>query len=158
MPQYEDRPFRAAEPEPNQILKIALGVALGIALAGLLGFAVRMYFVNQAMAQFNNSILQITSQSQRSMELHQARAAASQQAALEQASRQRAEAEARLKELEMLKHQAAVEAARKEAAWRRFYQKPALCDIAEGQAFVECANGFIRASREFELKYAKGQV
>ena len=81
MPQYEDRPFRAAKSEPNQILKIALGVALGLAMAGFLGFAVRMYFVNQAMAQFNNSILQITSQSQRSVQMYQNRAVASQQAA-----------------------------------------------------------------------------
>ena len=158
MPQYEDRPFRAVEPEPNQILKIALGVGLGLAMAGFLSLAVRMYFVNQAMAQFNNSILQITSQSQRSVQMYQDRAVASQQAALEQATKQRVEAETRLKELEILKHQAAVEAARKEAAWRKFYKKPPLCDIAEGQAFVECANGFIRATREFDLKYAKGQV
>jgi uncharacterized protein HemX len=156
MPHYEDRPFRAAEAEPNQILKIALGVALGIAMAGLLGFAVRMYFVNQAIAQVNNSILQITTQSQRSMQMYQDRAAANQQAALEQASRLRAEAAARQKEAQMLKQQAALEVARKEAAWRRFYQKPPWCDSAESQAFVECANGFIRATREFELKYAKG--
>ncbi|MCU1533470.1 MAG: hypothetical protein JWO49_3041 [Arthrobacter sp.] len=158
MPHYEDRPFRAAEAEPNQILKIALSVALGIAMAGLLGFAVRMYFVNQAIAQVNNSILQITLQSQRSLQMHQDQAAANQQAALEQASNQRVEAAARQKETQMLKDEAALEVARKEATWRRFYQKPPWCDTAEGQAFVECANGFIRATREFELKYAKGQV
>jgi hypothetical protein len=111
MPHYEDRPFRAAQAEPNQILKIALGVALGIAMAGLLGFAVRMYFVNQAIAQVNNSILQITTQSQRSMQMYQDRAAANQQAALEQASRLRAEAAARQKEAQMLKQQAALEVA-----------------------------------------------
>ena len=140
------------------MVKIVLGVVLGITVAGLLGFAVRMYFVSQAMAQDNNGILEISAQSQRSMQMHQERSAAMHKAALEQASRQHAEAAAMLREGQMLKQQAVEAAARKEEAWRRYYQTPALCASAEGQAFVECANGFIRAKRAFELKYATGPV
>ena len=44
---------------------------------------------------------------------------------------------------------------RKERAWAKFYQKPARCSEA---ASMECANGFIRAQRTFEDKYARGEL
>lgn len=51
---------------------------------------------------------------------------------------------------------AAVAAAeRKEKAWARFYRKSAHCADA---ATVECANEYIRAKRQFEEKYARGEL
>jgi hypothetical protein len=47
------------------------------------------------------------------------------------------------------------ESARKERAWAKFYKKLAHCDQA---ATVECANGFIRAKRAFEDKFARGEL
>lgn len=44
---------------------------------------------------------------------------------------------------------------RKAKAWARFYRKPATCDEV---ATMECANGFIRAKRAFEEKYARGEL
>lgn len=158
MPQYEDRPFTGDKSQDSQIWKIALGVALGIAIAGVLGFAVRMYFVNQAVKQFNESMLLINTQTQRSMQVYQERAAALQEAALESDNRQKAEKAAAQREAELSKRQLVDEVLRKEDAWSRFYRKPVQCDKAEGQAFMECANGYIRAKRQFEAQYAKGAL
>ena len=47
------------------------------------------------------------------------------------------------------------EADRRERAWAKFYRKPAACNDA---ASMECANGFIRAKKTFDEKYAKGEL
>lgn len=47
---------------------------------------------------------------------------------------------------------AAEEAARKQTAWEKFYQRSSKCRQA---ATVECANDFIRARRAFEAKYSE---
>lgn len=158
MPQYENPPFTAEKSKEIQVWKIALGVALGIAIAGFIGFAVRMYFVNQALQQFNESMRQISLQSQRSMQVSQERAALLQEAARESTNTQMVEKAAAQREAELSKRQIADEVLRKEAAWSRFYKKPAQCDKADGQAFMDCANGYIRAKRQFEEQYAKGAL
>lgn len=50
------------------------------------------------------------------------------------------------------------EVRRKDAAWRKFYERPAGCDKAEGPALVECANHYIRARRSFDTLYAAGKL
>ena len=47
------------------------------------------------------------------------------------------------------------EAERKERAWAKFYRRPPSCNDT---ASMECANGFIRAKRAFEEKYARGEI
>ena len=48
---------------------------------------------------------------------------------------------------------------RKERAWAKLYKKPPQCDDpSAGEPFVECANHFIRARREFEQAYAAGKL
>ena len=42
---------------------------------------------------------------------------------------------------------------RKSKPWAKFYRKPATC---EDVATMECANGFIRARRTFEVRYERG--
>lgn len=158
MPQYEDRPFTVQNSQESQIWKIALGVALGIGMIGLVGVGLRMYFVNQALKQFNESMLHISAQTQRSLQVNQERAAALQQAALDSATRQRQEKASAQREAELSKRELAAEVLRKEAAWIRFYRKPIYCDKAEGQSFMDCANGHIRAKRQFEERYAKGAL
>ena len=46
-------------------------------------------------------------------------------------------------------------AARKEQAWAKFYKAPPLCQSA---ATMACTNAYIRAKREFEARYDKGQL
>lgn len=50
------------------------------------------------------------------------------------------------------------EAQKKEAAWQKFYRRPAHCDRPEGPQFVECANQHIRARRSFDAQYADGKL
>lgn len=47
------------------------------------------------------------------------------------------------------------EADRKERAWAKFYRRPPSCNDA---ASMECANGYIRAKRSFEEKFARGEL
>lgn len=48
---------------------------------------------------------------------------------------------------------------RKERAWDRYYRPPPQCDSTNTDIdLVECANRHIRAKREFEAKYAAGQI
>lgn len=49
-------------------------------------------------------------------------------------------------------------AERKDRAWAMFYVKPPACDDNPTKTtMVECANHFIRARREFEVRYATGK-
>ena len=61
--------------------------------------------------------------------------------------KQRADDEARRAELDA--------ADRKEKAWAKFYRKPPGCETA---ATMDCANAYIRAQRQFEQKWAKGEL
>jgi len=81
-----------------------------------------------------------------------------QQQAQELADRQKREKALQQKLAEDQRREQVEELARRTAAWEKFYKKPAHCDKAEGQAFVECANGYIRAKSDFEKQYAAGKL
>jgi len=53
---------------------------------------------------------------------------------------------------------AAREAARKEAAWKDFFQRSARCAIEQNQTSVECVNEYIRARRDFDHRWDSGQL
>lgn len=56
-------------------------------------------------------------------------------------------------------HQTAMdEQRRRDAAWSGFYRKPANCDNAVGNAFVECGNHYIRERAKFENLYSAGKL
>lgn len=146
---------RRSEADP---IKIALGVAAGILLAGAIAFLARLWLVNQTIGRVNEVVTTINKQAQEQVERERERAAAAQTAArLQEAERRAIEAAMqRAQELEArerLSRQIA-----KEEAWKRFYQRPDSCDRAEGQAFVECANQHIRAKRKFEELWAAGKL
>jgi hypothetical protein len=90
-------------------------------------------------------------QQQEEIARQQARQAAldEQEAAKRRAAREREEQEVAARRAE------AAEAERKEQAWAKFYRKPASCNDA---ATMTCANDYIRAKRDFEKKYAKGEL
>lgn len=146
---------RRSEGDP---IKIALGVAAGILLAGAIVFLGRMWLVHQAIGQVNEAVMTIHKQTQEQIVRERDRAAAAQAAARQQEADRRGieAATQRAKELEAkerLNRQTA-----KEEAWKRYYQRPDTCDRAEGQAFVECANQHIRAKRKFEELWAEGKL
>lgn len=166
MPTPDDRPFSPFEPKSeDRLWKLVLAVFLGFCMAGLLGFAVRMYLVNRAIDQFGDQMRQIGVQSQRLTEHfrlqadQQRRQSAEAARAVQQAKDERARA-AGLAEREKWEAQkvAEVEARRKETAWERYYKRPASCENAQGDAFIECGNHHIRARRKFDELYAKGAL
>lgn len=53
---------------------------------------------------------------------------------------------------------AAREAARKEAAWKDFFQRSPRCVIEDNQTSVECVNEYIRARRDFDHRWESGQL
>lgn len=138
--------------------KIAIGVALGITIAGVLAFAVRMYMAQQALNQINQAALEMNAQIQKTIQESQRHQFERAQRELELANQrridlanaQRLAAHQRKLELDQVAH--------KEKAWAQFYKKPAGCDTAEGDAFMACANGHIRAKRKFEDLYATGKL
>jgi hypothetical protein len=50
------------------------------------------------------------------------------------------------------------EAARKEAAWKDFFQRSPRCAIEANQTSVECVNEYIRAKRDFDDRWGAGQL
>lgn len=95
--------------------------------------------------------LQAEKQQQEEIARQQAKQAAldAQEAARRQAAREREQQEADARRAE------AAEAERKEQAWVKFYRKPASCNDATTMA---CTNDYTRAKRDFERKYAKGEL
>ena len=71
------------------------------------------------------------------------------EAARRQATREREQ------EQETARRASIAEADRKEQAWAKFYRKPASCNDA---ATMACSNDYIRAKREFERRYARGEL
>ena len=147
----EPRPQLAMHP----LTKLALGAIGAVLLWALLGS-----FIQWRAQRAFSEVIQATQQST-------ARAQLESQQAAEQSAQDRQqrldEAEAARVALIRAQQDAIAQAAkardedeaRRTAAWAKFYRKPAACNDA---ATLECANGYIRAKRAFEQKYAKGEL
>lgn len=131
---------------------IALGVAAGIVIAAAVIWQFSEWRMRVALEDIQVKL--------------RAAEAATQQQAVAQAARVEAERLAEQRRIaegqrvaEQLKRQALDRAEAKEQAWKRFYQKPVRCDDSRGGTWsTECANEFIRAKRDFELRYAEGRL
>lgn len=131
----------------GEVLKIALGVAL----AGLLIWGVRVAFINYQLRQLNAVVQESMNNIQLQAEQSQARLREQQrQRAETKAAHLRAQAEA---ERELALRQIAVQEAerRKEAAWQTFFQPSQKC---LNEFSVDCGNAHMKARREFERQYA----
>lgn len=148
--------------QETPLWKIIVGVTLGALLAGFIGWAVRLWMINQAVQHLtdtaNQASQRILENSNRQMQALQQREAERREAA-ELGKRQEAQ---RLALMQRQQAQAQMQAmaaeTAKEDAWKRYYQRPAHCDDAVGDAFVECGNHFIRAKRKFEALYEAGKL
>ena len=142
--------------EDYSVWQIAAGVALGILIAGAIGFFVRAWLAQRAIEQIGQQAQQMLIQQQKASQAAQAereRVAAVRAAAIrdETARRQRQEAAATAAVLD--------EKARREVAWAKFYKKPAHCDNQpNNETLVQCANEHIRAKRRFDTEYAAGKL
>ena len=140
------------EHEDTSVWKIALGVTLGILLAGAIGFFVRAWMAQAAIEQ-------ITQQANRMLiQQQQAAQAARDRAIAEKAEQERATAYAAA--ARQRSQAAATDAAiRRERAWAKYYKRPALCDDQpSNETMIKCANEHIRAKRQFDLDYEAGKL
>lgn len=142
--------------------KMVLAVATGFVLAGAIGYAVRLWIVTQALNEMQRAIGASTSQMMESVRLGAARQqfelVERARFAQEEEQRKRLALAAQQRAVEDSRQAVLIEATAKENAWKRYYTKPAHCDKAEGPAFVECANQYIRAKRAFDELYAPGKL
>ena len=165
LPQYEPRPtgsvrFQVARRRRTEVsmrmLVIGIVIVLGIVVIGVGTMRWRHQVAIEEAEQARLADLQARQQREEQMR----REALEREARLEAertridaqriqayADQQRAAEEARRAEADA--------AARKEQAWAKFYRVPPLCQSA---ATMACTNAYIRAKREFEARYDKGQL
>jgi hypothetical protein len=162
---YDDRDWDRHRPPSDRprddmlMWKVAGGVFIGSLVAAAVIAAVERYRVQVAFEEATRFFQSMTSSAQKSsarataeMREREARRAAEAEAARERAAEQQRSTEAS-------KRAALEEAARKERAWAKFYKRPPMCDDnPNNQTMVECANGHIRAKRQFEEQYAAGKL
>jgi hypothetical protein len=132
--------------EETSVIKIMLGVAMGIALAGLIGFGGRLVLFSAIMNEFSRMIKPINQQ------------------AIQRSSISSPTIESTVKEVpkfvlpktrdELIREQSenAYTQARKETEdFREPYQKPKECyGIKDNKTRMFCANHFIKARKAFE--------
>lgn len=146
----------------EKLWKTVVAVAAGFLVAGAIGYVVRLWMVTQALNEMQRAIGASTSQMMESARLGAARQqlelAERAHFAQEEELRKRLAVAAQQRAVEDSKQAVLIEATAKENAWKRYYTKPAHCDKADGPAFVECANQYIRAKRAFDELYAAGKL
>lgn len=149
---------RPREPRFPPVLAIALGVA-ALVLVWIIGVTFVQWRV-QVAAQEKMRVTQEAERRAQEQTERMAREAVARQAQL-LAEQQRQEelriqaANEQLRAAEAARRAEAEAADRKEKAWQRFYHPPPHCETA---ATMECTNRYIRAKRQFEEKYSKGEL
>lgn len=140
----------------NPLVKFALFGILGPVAFGLFYFSVMKHAVTGSTEGLTSSTQRESAAVMERAKAQQAeatrRAAEAERVRLEdEAARTRSElAAARLEQQE---------AARKEAAWAAFFQPKKACDDPPDSAtLVECGNDHIRAKREFEERWERGDL
>jgi hypothetical protein len=158
-----NRPSFLEASEHTTIWKIAIGVALGSVIAGMVMYAADRYMtqraISQAVESFNQTmrgINQTTAREQAEMRRRTAEEEVGRVQRDQQARQLRAEQQQASDDAQRAAQDAA---ARKERAWTKFYRKPLQCDgNPTSDTMVECANQFIRTKRQFEEAYAEGKL
>lgn len=85
--------------------------------------------------------------------------AAQAQARAEREKTERAEAQRLQREAEASRIATLnAEAARREASWAKFYVPSPFCKNPDNRATMECANEHLRAKKEFDRKWAAGEL
>lgn len=142
----------------NDVVKIALGVAGGLILAGIIWLAIASYIAHVEVERINKIAQSTLTQMQQNSAQYQRRAEA-------EAQRQREQQEQIAYEKKKAEYdkQAAIDLAafekraaadlknQKEAAWKNYFKKSPECENPPTvSAMGECANITIRAKRKFE--------
>lgn len=137
----------------------AIQIAAGILMAAAVMTVLGMMFAAHQIRQAERALAQIAAESQAKLQAataeRQAKAAA--RADAERSKRQQ-EAE-RAQRIEDAQREGAALMAAKERAWSRYYQPSPECERPPNwDAQVECGNKHIRARREFEIGWERGEI
>lgn len=128
----------------GDVLKRALGIALGLFVVWL-GFEYyARYQVRQLQVAVDTSLQQ--------MQRDQQQAAQRRQNAIQESKRADVAAQQMVHEQ---RQAVAAEERRKAGAWQEFFQPSAQCLAT---ASIECGNQHMRARKEFERRYAAGEL
>jgi len=167
-PEQDELPRPVPRPIPRdragRNARIQLGVIIALAIAGVvLVWIVGVTFVQWRSQLAAQETLRLNQEAQRQAQAQveqMEREALARKAQLE-ADQQRQE-EKRIQAF--TEEQRAADAARRaeaeagdrrEKAWARFYRPPPHCETS---ATMECTNRYIRAKRQFDEKWAKGEL
>lgn len=146
--------------------QIAVGILIAAAVI-FIGFHLYAALVVQAVSTAaNEATKEFQAQMQQSQ--NETRARTDAQRARTEAQRRQAEQDALQRRQQMARQvQAAADQAKadaasavaREQAWHRFYKPSTKCDAPpDWDTQVECGNAFVRAKREFEVKWARGEL
>ena len=130
--------------EENDFFAGVMKIALGIFIGAMLIWAVVELRTRYEISQFNKAAIAAAQELNRQAEIARERSA--------QRQRQQEARVARARELQAA--QIAAERT-KERAWTAFYRPSEQC---LNTASVECGNAYIKARREFERRYAAGEL
>ena len=142
--------------------QIAAGILIAAAVLGAVYYGIQV----EKARRVNAAIAEITEEFQR-MSAQQSAETAAANAAREAKARAKAAAEQARRMESARQTQAAAdrsrlqqaEAAAKGRAWQQFYKPPTKCDApADWDTHVECGNMHIRAKREFEVRWQRGEI
>ena len=154
------RPFGSDSRASPSFWVIATAVCIGSLAASAITWGAAELRLRWELQQVAETMKREAVQSRSALERAQ-RDAAQEVQRLEQ-ERQRMSVEQRNQLAEQQRQEAEamratqMEAARKEAAWKRFYRPSAAC--IGSAATVECANEHIRAQKEFARRFAAGEL
>lgn len=149
---------------------LATQIAVGIVAAAVvifIGFHLYLALVVGTVgAAAKQATQQIQASSEEAMARIQGRYAAQRAQAEQQRKREKelelAQRRQDAQRLQAAANQARVDAAEaqaKDEAWRRFYQPSKKCDSPpDWDTQVECGNAYVRAKKEFEAKWAGGEL
>lgn len=144
-------------------MKLVLQIAAGVLLAGLIGWITSGLITAAAIKTASDAMTTSIrhSQEQSKQQLEASRRLAEQRRAERQARDQQRAREAA--EADRATAAADLASARAEhakaSAWARFYQAPPECEHPPTWEFqVECGNKNIRAKRDFEVRWERGEL
>lgn len=149
---------------------LAKQIAVGILIAAAVIFVGFHLYAALAMRAASKAAQEFVEQSQQEMQEQLERSAAERKARAEaqrvEMERRAATEMAQRQEVARRTQEAADQArleqaaaAAKETAWREYYKPSAKCtDPEDWDAQVECGNAHIRAQREFEARWARGEL
>lgn len=151
---YGPDPFRRGESEDQSMRKMIIWV-VGMVVAAACLIGILSWYQRFVVQTATETVTKTTSAIQKQAQDMAAQA----QARGEREKAERAEAKRRQEEAESNRIAALnAETARREASWAKFYVPSPFCKNPDNRATMECANEHLRAKKEFDRKWAAGEL